>query len=121
MRKLKNLSAIDTNTVEGRYLIAALSKLTTESQRDKEPDEVLEQCHLLQEQIYADALPIPEPQERPTFQKALEGVINSYSMERAGANTPDFLLAEYLTACLTAYAKAVNARERWYHKEVAKQ
>lgn len=46
------LSEINTDTKEGRYLIAALAKLTTESQNDKTPDEVLNQCYLLQEEIF---------------------------------------------------------------------
>lgn len=50
--------------------------------------------------------------ERPTFKKAIENVINSYSMERAGGNTPDFLLAEFLNSCLSAYGKTVNERDR---------
>jgi basic membrane lipoprotein Med (substrate-binding protein (PBP1-ABC) superfamily) len=32
MKKLQNLSDVNTNTQEGRYLMAALAKLTTESQ-----------------------------------------------------------------------------------------
>lgn len=50
---------------------------------------------------------------RPGFRDAIETVINSYSMEN-GSNTPDFLLAEYLTDCLAAFDKAVTAREKWY-------
>jgi hypothetical protein len=52
--------------------------------------------------------------ERPDFQTELKRFLNGYSMEKAGANTPDFLLAEYLTMCLTAYSKTVNARDKWY-------
>lgn len=44
MRKLNQLNDIDTSTAEGRMLIAALSKITTESQQDKQPDEVVRQC-----------------------------------------------------------------------------
>lgn len=39
--------------------------------------------------------------------------INRASAEN-GSNTPDFILAEYLAACLTAFDKASNAREDWY-------
>jgi len=38
-------------------------------------------------------------------------VLNRHSAEN-GSNTPDLVLAEYLTNCLEAFDKAVNARER---------
>lgn len=50
---------------------------------------------------------------REEFKKELEHLINQYSMEN-GSNTPDFILAEYLTDCLESYDDAVNAREKWY-------
>jgi hypothetical protein len=34
-----------------------------------------------------------------------------------GSNTPDFILAQYLTSCLAAFDEAVNAREKWYGRE----
>lgn len=49
---ISSISKINTNTKEGKYLMAALAKLTTESQIDKTPDEVLEQCNQLQEKMY---------------------------------------------------------------------
>ena len=47
------------------------------------------------------------------FRKELETLINKKSKEN-GSDTPDFILAEYLTDCLTAFDKAVNARKKWY-------
>lgn len=47
------------------------------------------------------------------LRKKVELVINSVSAEN-GSDTPDFILAEYLTDCLDAYNKAVVAREKWY-------
>jgi hypothetical protein len=38
---MKSISDINTDTPEGKLLMAALAKLTTESQTDKEPDTVL--------------------------------------------------------------------------------
>ena len=40
-------------------------------------------------------------------------VLNRYSAENA-SNTPDFILAEYLRACLMAYDAAVQSRATWY-------
>lgn len=51
-----------------------------------------------------------------TFQGDLESLINCYSMEN-GSNTPDFILAEYLTDCLAAFGKCARRRDTWYgHK-----
>lgn len=47
-----------------------------------------------------------------TFKEALENLINGYSLEN-GSNTPDFILAEYMTDCLLAYEKAVGSRDKW--------
>ena len=43
--------------------------------------------------------------------------INRVSAEN-GSDTPDFILAEYLTDCLAAFDRAVSARENWYGREV---
>jgi hypothetical protein len=40
---ITDLKKIDTTTKEGRLLFAALTKITTESQTDKTPYQVLEQ------------------------------------------------------------------------------
>jgi hypothetical protein len=39
--------------------------------------------------------------------------INGASAEE-GSNTPDFILAGFLMACLAAFDDAVNARAIWY-------
>ena len=52
-----NVSDIDTSTIEGRLLLAALAKLTTESQTDKTPDEVIEQCVMLAEHMFKECSP----------------------------------------------------------------
>jgi hypothetical protein len=51
-----------------------------------------------------------------TFREDLASLINRHSLEN-GSDTPDFLLAEYLTDCLAVSDKAVTARERWYGRE----
>lgn len=47
------------------------------------------------------------------FRKELEGLINKYSMENE-SNTPDFILADFLKNCLSAFNVAVGARSSWY-------
>jgi hypothetical protein len=47
------------------------------------------------------------------FDVELEQLINKHSMENT-SNTPDFLLAEYLRACLNAFNNAVVSRAGWY-------
>ena len=51
------------------------------------------------------------------LRKEIETAINKVSAEN-GSNTPDFILAEFLTDCLTAFDKASRAREKWYGKEL---
>lgn len=95
--------------------MAALAKLTTESQRDKTPDQVLEQCSELANDMYKEAGPLPESEsyERPTFEKALERLINCYSLE-SGSNTPDFILVDYLKNSLINFHQATRMRDNWY-------
>lgn len=45
------------------------------------------------------------------FQKELEALINTHSMEGA-SNTPDFLLAEFLVNCLRAFNLASKQKEK---------
>lgn len=111
---LKNLSEVNTNCAEGRLFMAALAKLTTESQTDKTPDEVLGQCIELAKDMYKDAVPLPDSESKPpTFDKALERLINCYSLE-SGSNTPDFILAEYLKSSLINFHQATRMRDNWY-------
>lgn len=49
----------------------------------------------------------------PTLEQAIRDVINRHSAENA-SDTPDFILAEYVTGCLDAFNQAVRAREKWY-------
>lgn len=43
------------------------------------------------------------------FRKELETLINRHSLEN-GSDTPDFILAQYLTDCLEAFDRASRAR-----------
>jgi len=43
----------------------------------------------------------------------IRAVLNAESAENA-SDTPDFILAEYLMACLNAFNAATNARSHWY-------
>ena len=53
------------------------------------------------------------PRPMSEFEQAIEQAINRHSME-GGSNTPDFILAQYLGACLAAFNEAVTARGTWY-------
>ena len=50
------------------------------------------------------------------FRVDLEHLINCQSVEN-GSDTPDFILADYLTDCLKAFDRAVKAREKWYGRD----
>ena len=47
------------------------------------------------------------------LRKKIEHAINYASAEN-GSNTPDFILAEYLVACLAAFDTATQQRDTWY-------
>lgn len=47
------------------------------------------------------------------FEKELRHLLNSYSMENE-SNTPDFILARYLTGCLRLFNVTANSRAEWY-------
>lgn len=51
---------------------------------------------------------------RSQLRKDIEMAINRNCAEN-GSDTPDFILAEYLTDCLEAFDKTVKARSRWYN------
>lgn len=50
--------------------------------------------------------------DRVNFRSELASLINHHSMESA-SNTPDFILATYLTVCLDAFDEAVKHRDAW--------
>jgi hypothetical protein len=57
-----------------------------------------------------------ETYEHRKFEQELSNLINYHSLEN-GSDTPDFMLAEYLTGCLEVYNKTLKAREKWYGRE----
>ena len=48
-----------------------------------------------------------------SFHAELTALLNRHSMEN-GSNTPDFLLASYLCACLTIWDEHTVKRLKWY-------
>jgi DNA-binding response OmpR family regulator len=52
----------------------------------------------------------------PDFRKELEALINRHSLEN-GSNTPDFILADYMTECLDTFDRIVKAREKWHGRK----
>lgn len=56
---------------------------------------------------------LPSNRKRNNLQTQFEILINSYSAEKE-SNTPDFILAQYLSDCLDAFNKATNARRIYY-------
>lgn len=66
---------------------------------------------------------LPEDQDaalnKVHFEKKLEDLINEYSEENV-SDTPDFILAKYLRACLNAFNNGVNERRDWHSTENTK-
>lgn len=61
---------------------------------------------------------VEEPVEHPSMRDEIISAINRNCAEN-GSNTPDFILAEYLLECLSAFDRASRAREKWYGKELS--
>lgn len=54
------------------------------------------------------------------FRKELQILINLNSLEN-GSDTPDFVLAEYLTDCLETFDKATRARKKFWREDHDKE
>jgi hypothetical protein len=50
------------------------------------------------------------------FEDDLRYLLNVHSAENR-SNTPDFILAEYMLACLNVFDDTVNKREQWYSRD----
>lgn len=50
-----------------------------------------------------------------SFGEELTQLLNRHSIE-IESNTPDFILAQYIRSCLTAFSVAVVQREAWYRQ-----
>jgi hypothetical protein len=62
---------------------------------------------------YTGPCPVTVEPRMRSLQDDLAEALNRYSAEN-GSNTPDFILAQYLTTCLGAFDAAVQERARWY-------
>lgn len=51
-----------------------------------------------------------------SFKGELTHLINKYSLENA-SNTPDFILASFVSECLASFNVAIAAREKWYGRD----
>lgn len=58
--------------------------------------------------------------EHSGMRDELAEIINRHSAEN-GSDTPDFILAEFLTGCLATYDRALLAREHWYSRKLYRE
>ena len=65
---------------------------------------------------YLSRQPIDAAPDSATLEKDIERTINRHSAENA-SNTPDYILAQYLIACLSAFNVATQQRETWYGRD----
>lgn len=50
------------------------------------------------------------------LEEKIRSAINSVSAENE-SDTPDYILAQYLSACLSAFNTATQQRETWYGRD----
>ena len=50
------------------------------------------------------------------FKEELTSLINKHSVENH-SNTPDFILVQFLLACLGGFNQAMSRRDDWYDKK----
>lgn len=55
----------------------------------------------------------PDTQDEPTLRDELAALLNRHSRENH-SDTPDVLLAEFLTGVLSVFDQTVRSRENWY-------
>ena len=84
---------------------------------DESPDDV-KCCHNLSKNPNLDVddspdVPLNSNNTCKSFLNELQNLINSFSMENR-SNTPDFILANYLSQSLSIFDKAINSRSAWY-------
>lgn len=84
-------------------------------------DEIISDCldrlNTWHKGAYIELKAIHSAKDRNTlFERELTSLINRYSKEN-DSNTPDFMLAQYLTGCLNHFNAIVNMREKWYGRE----
>lgn len=53
---MTSIRDINTDVEDGKLLLAAIAKITTESQQDKTPVEVLEQLNKLKDHMFKDEI-----------------------------------------------------------------
>lgn len=59
-------------------------------------------------------MPTNQTADRKTgLRQELAEVLNRHNREQC-SNTPDFVLAQYLMDCLSAFDYATRARDQWY-------
>lgn len=81
--------------------------------------EVEQKTHVLVDEIMGEVkrrfVPTPEGKEMiaTELEKQLTATLNRHCAEN-DSNTPDWILAQYLIGCLSAFNQAVQQREDWY-------
>jgi hypothetical protein len=89
----KETRAFDPTTPNGRLMIAVAAEVL--AYMDERPHEA------------------GDREAMDEFEKELESLVNRTSRENS-SNTPDFILAGFLRACLMAWNAGVRRRAMWY-------
>lgn len=103
---------LDLITEHERMLIAAVGIMSTmEGFTNKTPHQVYEYIKSRTD----DFTPSTRPVSIHNFEKHLTSLINVHNIEN-DSDTPDFVLAEFMVACLRAFNYAIKTRSDWVRK-----
>lgn len=104
-----HFTQINTKSIEGRLLIAAIGKLMVFNSND--PDGTLDELFKIQDLIYAtDPLPVSPDgccRSLPSLNQDLASVINRHGVDNQLA-TSDLILADFIENTLTQLEKVKN-------------
>jgi hypothetical protein len=108
---------MDEQMTDAEYLSATVDKIAASMPMAS----TQEHAHIERLRKIADSLrlePQPGAVTRENLKRDLVSVINRHSAEN-GSNTHDFVLAQFLATCLSAFDEAVNERARLRGEEEA--
>lgn len=75
--------------------------------------QICEECYRDGARYLHGTVPNGDAEKEPSFHEELRQLLNRHSKENP-SNTPDYILADYLIACLDIFGATLEQRDRWW-------